>query len=115
MGVRASAMNAIRLFPHPRPRASYMLSPASGKRPPTKERRTVFAATAEAAYVVYASMRYLEMNQIRSAHCHAWFEEAIDLLLYADQSGDDADAEKKCTKQRDGPLNMILCCPSIYE
>ena len=33
--------------------------PASGNKAPVKDRRTVFAANADAAYIWYASMRYV--------------------------------------------------------
>ena len=45
----ASAMNPSNEFPHPYPSLAYIFCPAKGSRAPTKERRTVFAARAEAA------------------------------------------------------------------
>ena len=45
----ASAMNPSNEFPHPYPSVAYIFCPAKGSRAPTKERRTVFAARAEAA------------------------------------------------------------------
>lgn len=45
----ASAMNASSEFPHPYPSVAYIFCPAKGSRAPTRERRTVFAARAEAA------------------------------------------------------------------
>lgn len=53
----AKAMNARSEFPQPSPRALYMDCPARGRSAPTRERRTVFAASADAACMVYASIR----------------------------------------------------------
>ena len=50
-------MKASREFPQPRPRVAYIFGPASGKKAPTRERRTVLAASAEAACSVNASTR----------------------------------------------------------
>lgn len=54
----ANATNPRMVFPQPKLKALYMRSPASGSSPPTIERNTVFAAMVDAAYCVYASMRY---------------------------------------------------------
>ena len=53
----ASAIKARRELPQPRPRALYICWPAKGSRAPTRERSTVFAASAEAACTVNASTR----------------------------------------------------------
>ena len=49
IGHMASAMNASSEFPHPYPSVAYIFCPAKGSRAPRSERRTVFAARAEAA------------------------------------------------------------------
>lgn len=48
-GHMASAINANSEFPHPYPSVAYIFCPAKGSRAPSRERRTVFAARAEAA------------------------------------------------------------------
>lgn len=58
MGIMANDTNASSEFPQPKPMTSYMDKPARGRRPPRIDLSTVFAATADAAYFVYASMRY---------------------------------------------------------
>jgi hypothetical protein len=55
----ASAMKANKVFPHPKPRALYILWPHSGKRAPPTLLKTVLAAAALAAYGVKASTRYV--------------------------------------------------------
>lgn len=62
MGHIANAMNANREFPHPRPSVAYMLCPTRGSSAPSRDRRTVLAARAEAAYIVNASTRYVCMG-----------------------------------------------------
>jgi len=57
MGIMPKAMKASRLFPHPSPNLSYILNPQRGSKAPKMERRTVFAAIADAAWIVNASMR----------------------------------------------------------
>ncbi len=52
-------MNAKRLFPHPRPRAAYIESPARGSTDPTIHRSTVFADNTDAAYFGNESSRYV--------------------------------------------------------
>ncbi|KAL8772106.1 MAG: hypothetical protein Q9194_004707 [Teloschistes cf. exilis] len=49
MTPNARAMNAKRLLPQPRPKLSYIIGPARGKTAPSTERRTVAAASADAA------------------------------------------------------------------
>jgi hypothetical protein len=44
----ARAMKANNEFPHPYPSFAYMVGPARGNKAPTNERRTVFAAKADA-------------------------------------------------------------------
>ena len=51
------AMKASRLFPHPSPNLLYISNPQRGSKAPKMERRTVFAAIADAAWIVNASMR----------------------------------------------------------
>lgn len=55
-------MNAIKLFPHPRPRALYIWRAKRGKTAPKALLRTVLAAMAEAAYRVNVSTRYVLMH-----------------------------------------------------
>lgn len=57
----ARAMKASRLLPQPRPSLAYIFSPQSGITAPKIERKTVFAAIAEAACIVKASTRYVLM------------------------------------------------------
>ena len=49
IGHMANATKAKSEFPHPRPRVPYIFCPARGRRAPTRDRKTVFAAMAEAA------------------------------------------------------------------
>lgn len=56
-GINIIAINASTLVPQPSPREEYIRRPASGKNAPTTDRRTVFAATAEAEYSGKASTR----------------------------------------------------------
>ena len=49
-GTKATAMNPNKLLPHPRPSVWYIDGPASGSRPPNRQRSTVMPAMAEAAY-----------------------------------------------------------------
>lgn len=58
-GASAKAMKPSRLLPHPKPRASYMDSPANGSTAPATDRTTVLAASELAANTVNASTRYL--------------------------------------------------------
>lgn len=53
----AKQMKASRVQPQPRPRALNSGLPASGRMAPRRERRTVLAAMAEAAYMVKESTR----------------------------------------------------------
>ena len=46
-------------FPHPSPSGSYMGCPARGRIAPTRDCRTLVAASADAAYLVYASTKYI--------------------------------------------------------
>lgn len=57
-----SAMNPSRELPQPRPRASYIGGPARGNSAPARDRRTVFAAIADAACRVNASTRYVDIG-----------------------------------------------------
>ena len=50
-GQKAREMNASRELPQPRPSLAYIVGPARGRMQPKMERRTVFAARAEAAYL----------------------------------------------------------------
>jgi hypothetical protein len=62
MGIIANAMNPSSEFPHPNPRAEYKGGAAKGRKAPNRDRRIVFAASAEAEYTVKASMRYVEIG-----------------------------------------------------
>jgi len=57
-GQNPSARNPSSELPHPNRSVAYMLRPASGSSAPPTLRSTVFAASAEAAYMVNASTRY---------------------------------------------------------
>lgn len=57
MGIRTRAMNASSELPHPRPRALNILAPESGRTAPNRDRTTVLAAIAEAAYLWKQSIR----------------------------------------------------------
>lgn len=48
-GTMARAINANTEFPHPRPKFEYNGRPANGKKAPTSDLTTVFAAVTEAA------------------------------------------------------------------
>lgn len=56
------AINPSNELPQPCPNVAYIEGPASGKKAPTTDRTTVFAATAEAAYSPKASTRYAWMG-----------------------------------------------------
>jgi hypothetical protein len=58
----ASAINPSKEFPHPNPSFAYIGGPARGSKAPTKERNTVFAASAEAEYMVNVSTKYVEIG-----------------------------------------------------
>ncbi len=58
----ASAIKASKELPHPKPRTAYIFGPARGSTAPNVDRRTVFAAMADAACEVNASTRYVEMD-----------------------------------------------------
>ena len=60
-GINANPTNPRRLFPHPNPKASYMDNPNSGTNAPKIDLKTVFAAMADAAWMVKASTRYVWM------------------------------------------------------
>ena len=108
----ASERNAIKLLPHPSPRASYMLKPASGSSPPIMDRKTVFAATAEAAYIVKASMRYCLSSRIIR---YASSIELGQTYLDANKHRDDSDAEEQRPEQRNRPLLVKLDRPAVDE
>src|ERR1039457_2502959 len=57
IGTIASARKPRSELPQPRPSASYIDGPARGNKAPTKDRSTVFAAIAEVACIVKASIR----------------------------------------------------------
>ena len=57
--------SARRLFPHPSPKVLLSAGPARGIRDPLTERVIVDAARTEAAYVVYASTRYVRIASYR--------------------------------------------------
>jgi hypothetical protein len=53
-------------FPHPSPNRSYMGCPARGRTAPTIDCRTLVAAIADAAYLVYESTRYIVITSYNS-------------------------------------------------
>jgi hypothetical protein len=56
-GIIAIEMNPNTELPHPYPKLAYNFGPAMGKMAAMTERSTVFAAMADAAYLVKTSMR----------------------------------------------------------
>ena len=61
-GKNAMEMKPRRELPQPRPKASYMAGPAIGSKDPSRHRKMVLAAVTEAAWVVYASTRYMALG-----------------------------------------------------
>lgn len=62
IGHKAKAIKASKELPHPSPSVAYILGPAKGRTAPKVDRKTVLAAIADAAYMVKASTKYIEMD-----------------------------------------------------
>lgn len=89
----------------------HIFPPASGSRAPSKDRRTVLAAVAEAAYIKKVSTKYVLTGIYsvvsRSHHTH--------ILRAIHKNHDQPESYQACADQRNEPENILLCCPAIQK